>query len=163
MAELNCLNSEDELKSSLTENQDIDSSLNVDDLQSELGENSQISSILAIDSLDSEIGQIDTTESEIDEEEQVESELDLPTVVKYTGEETKDIVVEVDNNTHTISATISKIKFNSVFEFPSVGSDNLIYIDKSTKTMYLWDNEKLTYDRLASDWSDIEQINGGNA
>ena len=110
MAELNCLNSEDELKSSLTENQDIDSSLNVDDLQSELGETSQISSILAIDSLDSEIGQIDATESKIGEEEQIESELDLPTVVKYKGKNTPDIVVNVDNNKHEISATISKIK-----------------------------------------------------
>lgn len=163
MAELNCLNSEDELKSSLTENQDIDSSLNVDDLQSELGENSQISSILAIDSLDSEIGKIDTTESNIGEEEQVDSELDLPTVVKYKGEETKDIIVDVDNNNHTISATLAKIKYNSVFEFPSVGSENLIYIDKSTKTMYLWDEENYMYDRLGDDWSNIEQINGGNA
>lgn len=163
MAELNCLNSEDELKSSLTENQDIDSSLNVDDLQSELGETSQISSILAIDSLDSEIGQIDATESKIGEDEQIESELDLPTVVKYKGKNTPDIVVNVDNYKHEISATISKIKYNSVFEFPSIGSDNLIYIDKSTKTMYMWDSDRLTYDRLASDWSDIEQINGGNA
>lgn len=163
MAELNCLNSEDELKSSLTENQDIDSSLNVDDLQSELGETSQISSILAIDSLDSEIGQIDATESKMGEEEQIESELDLPTVVKYKGKNTPDIVVNVDNDKHEISATISKIKYNSVFEFPSIGSDNLIYIDKATKTMYMWDSERLTYDRLASDWSDIEQINGGNA
>lgn len=163
MAELNCLNSEDELKSSLSVNENIDSSLNVDDLQSEIGENSQISSVLAIDTLDSEIESDSTTDSELEEEGQVDSELDLPTVVKYKGKETTDIIVDVNNNNHTISATISKIQFNSAFEFPSIGSENLIYIDKSTKTMYLWDAEKLTYDRLASDWSDIEQINGGNA
>lgn len=163
MAELNCLNSEDELKSSLTENQDIDSSLNVDDLQSELGETSQISSILAIDSLDSEIGQIDATESKIGEEEQIESELDLPTVVKYKGKNTPDIIVNVDNNEKTISANIARIRYNSIYEFPSIGSENLIYIEKSTMTMYIWDNEVFKYERLASDWTNIEQINGGNA
>ena len=163
MAELNCLNNEDELKSSLSVNENIDSSLNVDDLQSEIGENSQISSILAIDTLDSYIESDSTTESEIEGEEQLDSELDLPTVVKYKGKNTSDIIVNIDNDKHEISATISKIKYNSVFEFPSIGSDNLIYIDKSTKTMYLWDSDRLTYDRLASDWSDIEQINGGNA
>ena len=163
MAELNCLNSEDELKSSLTENQDIDSSLNVDDLQSELGETSQISSILAIDSLDSEIGQIDATESKIGEEEQIESELDLPTVVRYKGKNTPDIIVNVDNNEKTISANIARIRYDSIYEFPSIGSENLIYIEKSTMTMYIWDNEAFKYERLASDWTNIEQINGGNA
>lgn len=163
MAELNCLNSEDELQSSLTENQDIESSLNVDDLQSEINESSQISSVLSFDLLDSELEHSTSTDSELIEEQQIDSELDLPTVVKYKGKETADINIEVDNTNHTISATISKIKYNSVFEFPSIGSDNLIYIDKSTKTMYMWDSDKLTYDKLANDWSDIEQINGGNA
>lgn len=163
MAELNCLNSEDEIQSSLTDNQNIDSSLNVDDLQSNLDEASQISSVLAIDSLNSEIESIDATESKIEEEVQVNSELDLPTVVKYKGGETKDIIVNVDNSTQTITATLAKIKYNSIYEFPSIGSENLIYIDRSTMTMYLWDNETFKYERIGDDWSDIEEINGGNA
>ena len=163
MAELNCLNNEDELKSSLSVNDNIDSSLNVDDLHSELGENSQISSVLAIDSLNSEIESESSTESELTEEEQVNSELDLPTVVKYKGKETKDIIVNVDNQEKTISANLARIKYDSIYEFPSIGSESLIYIDKSTMTMYLWDNASFKYERLASDWTNIEQINGGNA
>ena len=163
MAELNCLNNEDELKSSLSVNENIDSSLNVDDLHSELGENSQISSVLAIDSLNSEVESESSTESELTEEEQVNSELDLPTVVKYKGKETKDIIVNVDNQEKTISASLARIKYDSLYEFPSIGSESLIYIDKSTMTMYLWDNASFKYERLASDWTNIEQINGGNA
>lgn len=163
MAELNCLNNEDELKSSLSINENIDSSLNVDDLHSELGENSQISSVLAIDSLNSEVESESSTESELTEEEQVNSELDLPTVVKYKGKETKDIIVNVDNQEKTISASLARIKYDSLYEFPSIGSESLIYIDKSTMTMYLWDNASFKYERLASDWTNIEQINGGNA
>lgn len=163
MAELNCLNNEDELKSSLSVNENIDSSLNVDDLQSEIGENSQISSVLAIDTLDSEIESDSTTDSELEEEEQVDSELDLPTVVKYKGKNTPDIIVNVDNNEKTISANIARIRYDSLYEFPSIGSENLIYIEKSTMTMYIWNNEAFKYERLASDWTNIEQINGGNA
>lgn len=163
MAGLNCLNSEDVLESSLSGNENMDSSLNVDDLYSELGGNSQISSLLAINSLNSEIDSQNSTDSLLEGEEQVNSELDLPTVVKYKGKETKDIVVAVDNQEKTISATLARIKYNSLYEFPSIGSESLIYIDKSTMTMYLWDNEAFKYERLASDWTNIEQINGGNA
>ena len=163
MAGLNCLNSEDELKSSLSVNENIDSSLNVDDLQSELGENSQISSLLAIDSLSSEVESENATDSRLEVEEQVNSQLDLPTVVRYNGQETKDIIVSVDNDKNTISANIARIKYDSIYEFPSIGSESLIYIDKSTMTMYLWDNASFKYERLASDWTNIEQINGGNA
>lgn len=163
MAELNCLNSEDVLKSSLSVNENIDSSLNVDDLHSELGEKSQISSVLAIDSLKSEVESENATDSRLEVEEQVNSQLDLPTVVRYKGQETKDIIVSVDNDKNTISANIARIKYDSIYEFPSIGSESLIYIDKSTMTMYLWDNASFKYERLASDWTNIEQINGGNA
>ena len=163
MAELNCLNSEDALESSLSVNENIDSSLNVDNLHSELGENSQISSVLAIDSLNSEVESENATDSILEVEEQVNSELDLPTVATYKGKETKDIIVEVDNIDRTISASLARIKYNSLYEFPSIGSENLIYIDRSTMTMYLWDNESFKYERLGDDWSDIEEINGGNA
>ena len=163
MAELNCLNSEDALGSSLSVNENIDSSLNVDELQSELNETSQISSVLAIDSLNSEVESESATDSILEVEGQVNSELDLPTVATYKGKETKDIIVEVDNIDRTISASLAKIKYNSLYEFPSIGSESLIYIDKSTMTMYLWDNASFKYERFASDWTNIEQINGGNA
>lgn len=71
--------------------------------------------------------------------------------VKYTGQETDSIIVTVDNNVYTISASLKPIKFDSVADFPLVGSEKLIYIDFSNKVLYGWDSKKEVYYKLVAD------------
>lgn len=84
-------------------------------------------------------------------------------LVKYQGKDSEDIIVEVDNKEKTISAKLKSIQYQSVGEFPNVGSENQVYVDMSTNTPYRFDTATLTYIRLGSDWRDIEIIDGGNA
>lgn len=81
----------------------------------------------------------------------------------YTGLSNEDINVVVNNNDFTISATLQKMWYNSILEFPNVGSENKIYADRETNTLYIWDSETLSYTRLIGDWTEIGRINGGGA
>ena len=103
--------------------------------------------------------------SDIKTEQQVGSKMTPTNVVSifYEGRETQDIIVNVDNYKKTISAQLKSIQYQSVGEFPNVGSENQVYVDMSTNTPYRFDLSTLTYIRLGSDWRDIEIIDGGNA
>ena len=63
----------------------------------------------------------------------------------YEGDESEDIIVSVDNTKRTISAKLKNIQYNNFAEFPSVGSENIIYIDKSTNSAYRFDLSKNEY------------------
>ena len=122
MSDMNCLNSEDQLKSSLSDSQNLQSSLNLDELQSELGGESQISSILAIDSLNSDMDSYESTSSELVSENQIDSKLDLPTVVRYTGKETESTETIVDNVNNKISVNVKN------FEWMNFNNDNWVKV-----------------------------------
>ena len=47
--------------------------------------------------------------------------------------------------------------------FPSLGDVDKLYIDESEGIIYLWDADTLTYTPIASDWHQINVINGGEA
>lgn len=51
----------------------------------------------------------------------------------------------------------------SRFELPNVGVENVLYVITSTKEFMNWSSTELKYVRIASDWQDIELINGGEA
>lgn len=55
--------------------------------------------------------------------------------------------------------------FATRFNFPSLGSERCIYIDKSNNSLYRWDDKDNKYYSVSSstDWHDIEEIHGGNA
>lgn len=127
-------------------NQECDCLQNEDELQSLLDDESHIY-------------------SDVEDEKQIESGFENVVEVSraYKGLETEDIKIEVDNAEYTISATLQKMWYESVYDFPSVGSENIIYGAKDTKTLYTWDNEGITYIRLMGDWNEIEVIDGGNA
>lgn len=48
-------------------------------------------------------------------------------------------------------------------DFPSLGDSSRLYIDETDGVVYLWSDADLTYTPIASDWHQIETINGGNA
>ena len=103
--------------------------------------------------------------SDIKTKQQMGSKMTPTNVVSiyYEGGETQDIIVNIDNDKKTISAQLKSIQYQSVGEFPNVGSENQVYLDISTNTPYRFDTATLTYIRLGSDWRDIEIIDGGNA
>lgn len=52
---------------------------------------------------------------------------------------------------------------NTYLEFPSVGKESAIYVDKTENQFYRWDSENLTYKKMGSDYHDIKVINGGTS
>ena len=117
------------------------------------------------DELVSELSGDNQIDSNIEMENQIETKMENVVEIfsVYDGSETDDIKVNVDNTNNIISATLKQQWFNSTDEFPAVGSKNLIYVDKSTKAIYTWNSETVSYDRIVQDWTQIESINGGNA
>lgn len=117
------------------------------------------------DELVSELSGDNQIDSNIEMENQIETKMENVVEIfsVYDGSETDDITVNVDNTNNIISATLKQQWFNSTDEFPAVGSKNLIYVDKSTKAIYTWNSETVSYDRIVQDWTQIESINGGNA
>lgn len=86
---------------------------------------------------------------------QIKSNLDGVAIVlvKYTSIPSDNIDINIDNEEKTISATIKEIQFDSAENFPEIGSDRLIYVDKSQNTPYRWDSETKSYKSLGKDLS----------
>lgn len=138
-----CLNNEEQINSNLSES-------NVDTLTSNLDGASSVTSEMSGESLiSSTMASTDATTSNLGSEEPLNSELDLPTTYTYRGSETDNIVVTVDNRGFIISASVKQIKFNSVSDFPEVGSEHLIYIDATNKALYGWDANSGYYKLVA--------------
>jgi hypothetical protein len=89
-------------------------------------------------------------------EQQIQSEMTglIEVAVAYTGLSSDSIEVTVDSAKKTISATIKEIQFDSVEDFPEVGSENLIYVDKTQNTPYRFDKETGEYKSLGKDLTD---------
>lgn len=118
-----------------------------------------------LEEIDSEIKNINHINSEIQSTEQVENDFDILTTVTaiYTGEDTEDIIMNVDNQRKVISATIQQIQYESKLNFPNIGSEHLIYIDMSENATYRWDKENLAYVCVGRDYTEIGVISGGKA
>lgn len=145
-----CLNNEEAINSQL-------SSTNTDTVSSNLDVDNGVSSeLVGSNDMTSNIEGEETTTALLNEEEPLDSVLDQPTTSKYNGGETDNIVVSVDNSTHTITATLKPIKFKTVADFPVVGSDRLLYIDATENSLYSWDSDIGEYRKLVADTGDIE-------
>lgn len=87
--------------------------------------------------------------------------------VKFNGESV------VDNKIATIPNELSKYnndnnyviheEYDSYLSFPNIGNKDTFYIDTTADITYRWDNVKLKYFKIGSDWHEIELISGGNA
>lgn len=106
---------------------------------------------------ESQIDSIMEDETQLDANLEEDGELgsELENVVEvskvYTGGETKDAIVHVNNDKNAITTTLQKMWFSSFQEFPAVGSDNLIYADKGTGVLYTYNSETNSYDELISE------------
>lgn len=53
--------------------------------------------------------------------------------------------------------------FANIYEFPSVGNPNIVYVTTSDNKIYRWDDVGIKYEIVGSNYEDIVQINGGQA
>lgn len=53
--------------------------------------------------------------------------------------------------------------YDSIYEFPNIGSPKIIYVDNQESRIYRWDAENMKYFCIGSDWSQIKIVYGGNA
>ena len=53
--------------------------------------------------------------------------------------------------------------YNSMFEFPNIGEDDYLYLDREKNKSYRWDSSQLRYICVGSDYEDIGIIEGGSA
>lgn len=118
-----------------------------------------------LEEINSEIDNENHINSEIQSTEQIENDFDALTTVHtiYTGGETDNIIINVDNKDKVITGSIKQIQYESKLEFPSIGSEHLIYIDISENATYRWDNANLKYVCIGRDYNEIEIISGGKA
>lgn len=52
--------------------------------------------------------------------------------------------------------------YESLYHFPSVGKENILYIDMTENKTYRWDDANLRYYCIGSDYEDIKIINGNS-
>lgn len=118
-----------------------------------------------VEQIDSELAQEFQLESDIQEENEIDSSIEGLTEVsiQYSGENTDNIEMIVNNQKGTISANIVATQYKSKLEFPNVGSERLIYVDLSENSLWRFDKEKLIYICVGRDYSELDTINGGNA
>ena len=104
-------------------------------------------------------------QSSIDSAGQIISQMNGLNLVTsdYKGGETDNIIVNVDSQNRTITATIKSIQYQSKLNFPNVGSSNLIYVDVEDSASYRWDKDTLAYICVGRDFEQIEVITGGGA
>lgn len=77
-----------------------------------------------------------------------------------------DVIVTATDANGTTTATIHNRpvrRYNKRADFPSLGEDNVLYMDMEEETGYIWNPDTLGYVAVASDWHNIKVIDGGNA
>lgn len=62
----------------------------------------------------------------------------------------------------SVSKRVDEIiqEFDSASAFPVTGKENVIYVDKSTNTIYRWDDANVKFYCIGSDYNSIEVIDG---
>lgn len=84
----------------------------------------------------------------LDGQESIDSNVErvVEVVKPYSSTENKDTITEVDNENYSISVTLQKSWFSSVEDFPTEGSSNIIYGDKTNKVLYIWNADTSSYE-----------------
>lgn len=64
---------------------------------------------------------------------------------------------------HGARYKIPHLTFNSTAEFPNLGDKDVLYIDRSTNSLYRWDVLDVKYYCVGSDMSVLAVVDCGNA
>lgn len=86
--------------------------------------------------------------------EQIESKVDnmVKVVVTklYKGKNTDSIETVVDNDSYEIYANLTQIQYSSVSQFPKMGSDRLIYVNKADNSLWRYDTDTSQYSKVGN-------------
>lgn len=58
------------------------------------------------------------------------------------------------------SVYVKEVEFNNRFEFPSIGTDNMLYVAKDEHKIYIFNPIDLNYVVVGADYSEIKMIQG---
>lgn len=119
-----------------------------------------------VEQVDSELSREQHIESELNNVEEIDSKIEgfvQVSETSYVGLNTDNIETTVDNKQRTISSSIVQTQYKTRLEFPSVGSEKLIYVDLSDNSLWRFDTMNLKYICVGRDYEGIDVINGGNA
>lgn len=81
----------------------------------------------------------------------------------FSGKNHKHTTSDISELDSILADKIEKNTYSGISEFPSIGTVGEIYIDISANKTYRWDDEKLLYFCIGSDYNEIEIINGGGS
>jgi len=70
-----------------------------------------------------------------------------PQNIPYTNEDLPG-VANLQQALDTIVDMKQEIYFSSYLEFPTIGEENILYIDKTNCVSYLWNNTTKTYESI---------------
>ena len=72
--------------------------------------------------------------------------------------------IKIENNIISLTGVDKEIVFATKADFPYIGKENILYVAKDEKVLYIWDLESNDYVPVPEkSMSDIDVINGGNA
>lgn len=73
--------------------------------------------------------------------------------------------IKIEGNViSAIYENVEQLRFANKADFPLIGKEDILYIAKDEKTIYLWDSSTDSYSAISSSSSiDIDIINGGSA
>ena len=77
-----------------------------------------------------------------------------------TGLEIYDIELKnyIRQQIQDIEASV--VQYDTYLDFPSVGSENVIYIDITASEIYRWNEDDLHYYAISTNYNNIEIVNG---
>lgn len=61
------------------------------------------------------------------------------------------------------SGGTSIVQTDTYLEFPNIGNENILYIDRSSDTLYRWDDKGNKYYIVGFNYQNIIKISGGNS
>ena len=100
-----------------------------------------------IEQIESDLSALSSIDSEIKLTSELCADLGelLAIELRYIGQESDNIIVEVDNTNNTITSTLKQVQYESKNDFPEVGSDKLLYIDLSNTSIWFFDGKTNIY------------------
>ena len=92
--------------------------------------------------------------------EEVDTSFEADLSGYYTKEEADQKMQELISGEQEI---VAFQEYNSIYNFPNVGTEGVIYVSTSDNSIYRWDNDNIKYYCVGRDWTQIKKIDGGNA
>ena len=82
---------------------------------------------------------------------------------KYLDDQGLETLVALLKEYISSSSNLIVQQYDSLYKFPNVGKESVLYIDKETNRSYRWDDTNLKYYFVGSDYEEIEVIDGGKS